>query len=649
MTRMRLPFQVKLILSFACVCLFIGILSLSIGTSIINRGVLNEATNRISQDLNAAWEIFYGPLTRSVPTFEIAAGDAGFVTAILDKDVESASKKLNSILSALSLDYAGLYVVGNQGRYLRASDGRMAIRSIDAPSYIEFCIDRKIPQSGVAVLPRDLLMAEDPMLAEQARVAVIPTARAEPRNNREETSGMALVTAFPVLSDGKVIAVLYGGTLLSGNNAIVDRIRDTVFRQETYRGFNIGTATIFFGDLRIATNVMYAAGNRAIGTQVSKEVKESVLENGLRWTDRAFVVNNWYITAYDPIVDLSGNRIGMLYVGVLESKYRDIRFTTLRFFIIIIAGGIIIAIALGFFLGRILLRPINRLVDASEQVSDGDLEPDIGPISRDEIGVLQKTFTTMLRSFQERVAQQERDSTDILLQSEKQASVGRLAAGVAHEINNPLSSVLTFSHLLLERSDLPADAKKDLEVIAESTDRVRHIVRALLDYSRQDQGQADLHPVPTDINELISSTIAMVESQIRGTEIRLLFTPVPDLPLVTLDKSQIQSVIINLLLNAADALEKKGTITLSMNLSVSTDHSEQTGVDILVTDTGKGIAPAHMDRLFDPFFTTKAAGKGTGLGLAVSQRIIERHGGSIRVRSAVGNGSTFEVWLPLTI
>ena len=641
---MRTPnvsYQARLILGFTGMCLLVGLLSLFFGISIINRAVFVEVTNRVSQDLNAAWELFLAPIGQASPVFRLAADDEQIHEAVARGDIPLLSGRLASIREVLDLDFASAIIPGAQTVRV-GYDGSVAPVSGFEDDFVSRCIELKIPLSGVAMASREFLLAEAPELAEQARISIIPTPKAAPRDETEETRGMILVCAYPMMQNGTLTGLLYGGILINRNNTIIDHIRDVVFRQERYKNLDLGTATVFLDDIRVATNVLDSKGKRAIGTQVSKEVKDLVLGEGSRWSDRAFVVSNWYRTAYDPIVDVNRRRVGMLYVGVLEAKYLDYRLEALTSFTLIIVGGILIAIIAAYLFSRATLRPINRLVEASRKVGEGQFDLEIGPLSRTEIGVLQKTFVNMLASFRERVERQEKESSAQLFQSEKQAILGRLAAGVAHEINNPLTSVLTFSHLLLERDDLPKDAMGDLRVISESTERVRQIVRGLLDYSRRDE----LHQAPTDLNELIESTITLLGSQLKGKERKLEFEPDTGLPLVTVDRNQIQSVLMNLLLNAADAITGPGTITISTEISVSTDHVGRSGVDISIADTGKGIAPEHLAKLFDPFFTTKEAGKGTGLGLAVSKNIIGRHGGTIRVRSALGAGSVFSVWLP---
>jgi two-component system NtrC family sensor kinase len=273
-------------------------------------------------------------------------------------------------------------------------------------------------------------------------------------------------------------------------------------------------------------------------------------------------------------------------------------------------------------------------------VSQGDLSPEVGPYSRSEVGVLQRTFQEMLVSLRERARHQQAESDLRLLQSEKQASVGRLAAGVAHEINNPLTGVLTFTHMLLKRQDIDAEMREDLQTIAAATERVRKIVKGLLDFSRQSK----LEPQPTDINGLINGTIPLVANQALVKGVLFCFNAGPDIPVRTVDRNQFQSVLLNIILNALDATERGGHIDIDTNLALSQGRK---GIEIRISDTGHGIAAEHLERIFDPFYTTKEVGKGTGLGLSVSQGIVERHGGHIRVQSQVGKGSTFTIWLPV--
>ena len=634
----------RLISAFLGVCILVGGLSLLVGGQLLNKSVLNEATNRIRLDLNAAREIYNNDETRLRLALLIAGQERSCLEAVSFRDTEYVKDRLGALAREMRLDFAG--VVDPSGRTLVRLTGSGDDRVEGDPLLPSnpaalLSLENRSTVSGTVILDRETLMAENPELAEQARIELIPTPRAAPRPETEETSGMTITCAVPLFEENTLIGAIYGGVLLNRSTEIVDRVRETVFREEVYQGRTIGTATIFFNDLRISTNVITARGERAIGTRVSEEVRNKVLGEGERWTDRAFVVNDWYITAYEPIVDIFNQRIGILYVGVLEAKYVDIRRNTLLVFALITAAGMVIAIAMGYLLGQRILKPVHRLIDVSRRVSAGDLSPEIGPISSSEIGVLQKTFQEMLSSLRERDRSQRAESELKLLQSEKQASVGRLAAGVAHEINNPLTGVLTFTHMLLRRDDINEEIREDLQTIADSTERVRRIVKGLLDFSRQTK----IEPEPTDLNTLIEQTIPLVDNQALVKGVIFCFDPGKDIPLRTLDRSQVQSVLLNIILNAIDATDKGGHINIYTRLSAGPRQIK--AIEVEISDTGCGIPTECLDKLFDPFFTTKEVGKGTGLGLSVSQGIIERHGGTIRVQSTVGRGSIFTISFPL--
>ncbi len=629
----------KLIVSFLGVCLLVGAVSLFIGGRLLYKAVLNEATNRISLDLNAAREIYLTRIKTIRGSLNITTLGFGFRSALKSQDASELANRLRLLAQNAELDFAG--IITNEGMTLcrigHHSTPKEKVQS--ANPIADLSLKRKIAISGTVVLSNEFLSAEGPELAERARIRLVPTRRAAPRDEKEETSGMALAAAIPVFEEGELLGVIYGGVLLNRSTHIVDTVRDTVFQQEIYKGRSIGTATIFFNDLRIATNVLTPEGNRAIGTRVSKEVKEHVLTEGKKWTDRAFVVSDWYITAYEPIEDIFGERVGMLYVGVLEERYVDMRRKALSILVVIIVAGMALAVGLGYVLADKIMNPVHRLIKASQQVSEGSLAPDIGPVSKDEIGVLQNTFMDMVAALGRRTAAAESQ----ILQSEKQASIGRLAAGVAHEINNPLTGVLSYTHMLLRRKDLADDIRSDLEVIVDSTERVRKIVKGLLEFSRQTR----LTPEPTDVNNLIRSTISLMENQalVKGVSIR--FNPGENLPRVTLDRGQFQSVLLNMIINALDATEAGDSITVYTATGLSASDSGHKGVEITIADTGAGIPPENLDKLFDPFFSTKEVGKGTGLGLSVSLGIVERHGGTIRVQSEIGRGTRFFIWMPI--
>jgi len=631
--------RAKLIFSFLSVALLVGTVSLIVGWRLLYGSVLNEANNRVRQDLNVARVIYDDRAAAIQLSLETTVYGAAFNGAMASRDFALLRTMLEGVSLRLGLDFAGILTadgttlcrIGCESDLSPPIYGRMPVA--------DKALKERRTVSGTVVLDRSTLECEHPDLAKRSRVVIRQETKGEAHPPAVETSGLAIASAVPVMQKGEPIGAVYAGMLLNRDQSIVDKIGGTVFRNEVYDGHNLGTATIFFKNLRISTNVLEKDGQRAIGTLASPEVTARVLTEGKRWTDRAYVVNDWYITAYEPITDIDLNRVGMLYVGVLEAKYRDVRQNALWVFAMITLAGVLFAIALGCLLASRIMRPVNQLIHASMEISTGNLSPDIGPISESDIGLLQKEFKKMTESIIRRDLEHREESEKRLIQSEKQASIGNLAAGVAHEINNPLTPVLTFTHLLLRRTDLPEEVRRDLETIAVQTERVRKIVKGLLDFSRQNRLKMEF----MDPGLMVEGCLGLMENQALIRGVALHYTPHGELPVSCLDRNQIQSVMVNILLNALDATKPGGNIEIE---SKESERDGEKGVEISVRDTGTGIAPEHIDKLFDPFFTTKEVGKGTGLGLAVSAGIIERHGGRITVESEVGKGSCFMLWFP---
>jgi PAS domain S-box-containing protein len=225
-----------------------------------------------------------------------------------------------------------------------------------------------------------------------------------------------------------------------------------------------------------------------------------------------------------------------------------------------------------------------------------------------------------------------------LIQAAKLAAVGELAAGVAHELNNPLTSILGFAELSLTNPEVGNLLRHDLEIIAREAGRARDIVRNLLDFARQTKPQR----LPTDVNHVLHQTLNLIRQHVEKSGVVITEDYAPDVGPLTMDSGQIKQVFLNLITNAAQAMPKGGTLSL---------HTFRLGDEaaISVSDTGQGIPPEIQDRIFEPFFTTKPVGEGTGLGLAVSFGIVQEHGGRISVESRVGQGSTFTVWLPIVL
>ncbi len=309
----------------------------------------------------------------------------------------------------------------------------------------------------------------------------------------------------------------------------------------------------------------------------------------------------------------------------VENAARDGQARLFTFALIAIAAT---SLMIYWLVGRLVLRPVRRMVSVTRKVAEGDLSQKVAVDSGDEIGKLGESFNDMMGKLA--------DAQRQLLQANKLASVGRLAAGVAHEINNPLTGVLTYSSFLLKRAEKDSEMKEDLEVIVRETKRCREIVKGLLDFSRQSVSEKR----PVAVNDVVRDACRVVKNPMSMQKLAIVTNLGEDLPLIHGDGNRLQQVLVNLLVNAGDAMsDAGGTITVTTDLVAE-------GVRIRVADTGCGIERQDLDKIFEPFFSTKGT-RGNGLGLAIVWGIVESHGGHLTVESEVSKGTTFTVLLPL--
>ena len=348
----------------------------------------------------------------------------------------------------------------------------------------------------------------------------------------------------------------------------------------------------------------------------------------------------------------------------LEAIDRKVKRGTVTIAGLSIAFIVLATLAIVFFVHRLVFRPLRDLEAGAKKISAGNLDEPIRVRSQDEFGQLAGSFNSMTAALKEtqselreaahtleqkveRRTQQLRAAEAEAAQREKLAAVGLLAAGIAHELNNPLTGVLTFSHLLRDKMPKGSADAEDMDLVIQETKRCASIIRRLLDFARQKAPEKKY----TDLNKLIVDTARFIErpAHLNDTDITLDLDP--SLPPIWVDEDQVKQVIMNLLVNAQHATERGGGITVRTRRSAAEADrgSGETSAmaEIAVIDTGCGIADKDLQRIFDPFFTSKEVGKGTGLGLSVSHGIVKAHGGSIRVQSALGAGSTFTVYLPL--
>lgn len=507
--------------------------------------------------------------------------------------------------------------------------------NISSIPVIKAVLDKWETISGTIVIDSAILVKESPDLAFIAQIK-------NPGSDRENRpvvngDGVFIVSAVPVTSiqNERKLGVLIGGTLVNNNDLLLSSISNKIFQDQNTEDMETGVVTIFYKDMRIATKVRSDDGGIATGTKMETQIYDQIM-SGKQWKDRALVLNEWYITVYSPLTDTEGIIIGSLAVGLKEAPFIKSQNTIIWFFIVGLGIAAFAGLVFLFFYLKSLMKPVDRIIQVSKRIMRGDLKARCRYESSGEIGILCKTFDQMADSIEKHEMEMKEETRKQILMSEKQASIGRLSAGVAHEINNPLTGILTFAHFLKDRYTDDEKYQDDINVIIHETTRIREIIRGLLDFARQSPAVKS----PVNMNDVIVQLLKLIRTQKEFKSIKIIEKLDIDLPEVNADKNQLQQVMLNLILNACEAITDQGFIAIST-------AREENMIRIEITDSGCGIKEEDKDKIFDPFFTTKPVGKGTGLGLSVSYGIIEQHSGSIKFESTEGKGTTFIIRLPL--
>ncbi len=453
--------------------------------------------------------------------------------------------------------------------------------------------------------------------------------------------------------------------------------------------------TIVDGDYRITAH----SRREMIGTRAETRQFKRVIGGGESFyelkADKGILFDNYRdLIVFSPLT-VGGRVIGGLSVSLSLADVMANIVESQRLVVLFIIVFSLVLIGFGsFLLSRVIVNPIKNLLNIMSKIRDGHFDQKIDVTAKNEIGQLMDSFNEMaenlgenkrrledhIRSLEITNRRLKRAQEDLLI-SEKLASIGRLAAGVAHEVGNPLGSILGYTKILQEGMDSREEEVNYLRRIEKEIDRINHIVRELLDFSRPTKFEVQ----ELDVNTAIKNTISLVSHQKSFKQIETKLDLEPDLPRVRADESQLQQVLINLFLNAADAMPDGGTLSVGTEETVvsrgaetefeaifprrrrsdpeTSDYSHLRKfkplpliydkysegdrlVRINISDTGCGIKKGDLPKIFDPFFTTKPPGKGTGLGLSISLRIIELLNGEIKVESQMGRGSTFTILLP---
>ncbi len=386
-----------------------------------------------------------------------------------------------------------------------------------------------------------------------------------------------------------------------------------------------------------------------------QEAAMSVSYRGTSWG--VFWLGNKAVAVSGPLMYRGTTIGGAAISSSLDSIYKSLRESQRLVILYIILDTIVLALVGIYLLSRIVVTPIHRLLKMTEKYREEDILPPMPEDTGNEIGNLSRSLSTMLQRLDENKKELRRhisslekanielqQAQDRIIRSEKLASVGRLAAGIAHEIGNPLGIILGYLELI-RKGEIADDEKRDfLNRVESEITRINAIIRQLLDFSRPSTENNEKNR----IHEIIADTVNMMSPHplMEGINIRLDLKAERDTAFT--DSNQLQQVFLNIIMNAADVLKDERTAgNDSSNDILITTSNKEDSIEIRFIDNGPGIEEDSIRHIFDPFYTTKEPGKGTGLGLSVSYMIIESQGGVIRAESATGKGTSIIINLPL--
>ena len=619
---------------------------------------------KVNTDLSVSHDVFERIKRDYLNTLGRTAESYNFRSQLFASNSDSIHEQIKQLKEENSfsyihlLDSEGFIIFENQSSQKRQPRQSTALDAAIAGQ----------PSSGIEIFNAKELAAEN--LSDQVKLPLIDTPRARPTDRKIEDRGMMIRSLYPVIDQhGNVQAILDAGVLLNGNFTFVDVIRDLVYGPGSLIKGSIGTVTVFLEDVRITTNVPIRPGERALGTRVSNEVRSNVLDQGNTWIARAFVVNDWYISSYEPIIDIDGNSVGMLYAGFLEAPFRQSLINALiglilLFFVLMGLTGLVAVKG-----AKSIFKPLELMSSVVQATRKGQ-EKRIGhTISQDEIGSLANEFDAMLDLLNERKLLLQKWADELeekvdertyelkqknyelmntikvlrktrqkLVVAEKLAALGELTAGVAHEINNPTAVMLgNLDVIVAEMGEHLAPVQDEIDLVVDQIYRIKDITNNLLQYARPDTYAGYMTDI--DVNHTIEETLKLVHHFRSEIDYRVELKLEASLT-ININQQELQQVLINLLGNAIQALpEQDGVIT------VTTRDVDDASIEIIIEDNGHGMDQDMVSKAFNPFFTTKNQGEGTGLGLSISYGLMRRYGGNIEVSSELDKGTRFVVTL----
>ena len=570
----RLSIRAKLLwmvlLPLVVVLPLLGVILLGWSNTAIDRLLVTK----VRSDLAVARGYFDRVLDEVSTGTDIAAQSHPLHLALAQGRPEAMQDLLERFRQRAGLDFLNVY----------DASGRLVAASWGLPEQPRLALDRvplsdARPAASVELLQPEEVAGIAPPLVGRLGIPLVPTEGAAPTDRQVEHRALVVLATAPVLdADGRLLAQVRGGVLLNRNLAFIDHINEIVYPEGSLPFGSQGTATLFLEDVRITTNVRLFGNERAIGTRVSQAVRDAVLGRGSTWLDRAFVVNDWYVSGYEPLQDRQGRRVGMLYVGFLERPFTLVKYAVLAGIGIVFFGVMIGAAWVSLRLARGIFQPLEQMARTMREVEGGNAQARVGEVaSQDEIGQLAGHLDHLLVAVDEKtralqrwgeeldrkVAERTRDlerAQQQLVRSEKLAAIGQLTASVAHEVNNPIAVIQ--GNLDLVRELLGPDAKRvaaELKLMDEQIERMRLIVTQLLQFARPTEYAGYVESV--DVHQALEASLVLVGHMLSKTRIEV-ERDFRATRTVGINRQELQQVLINLIVNAVQAMPGGGVLRL---------------------------------------------------------------------------------------
>jgi two-component system NtrC family sensor kinase len=599
--------KTKILVAFLLVIFVLSASIAVLGYYIIKNDIIKRAQQKAIRDLKAARLVYEEEIDR-----------IGKNLQIIDTDLPDAK-----IMQQLKLDYL---LTEKNPQQVKSEIAKKVFRTAK-------------PAGGTRIIPNEQLKQIQTGLIDNIKINIKPTPRAEPTDKKVLTDAMAKEYAIPVTdSTGNILKVIYGGRIINRDFSLVDRIRQLVYGNETYNKKPVGTVTIFQNDTRISTNVLNKQGQRAIGTRVSSEVYNRVVRQGKIWQDRAFVVTHWYKTAYEPIKNINGEIIGILYVGVLEKPFEDMARNIFIMFLGIVTIATIAAIFLSILIAEAISRPLTGIVEATRKYSNGEFSHQVEAKTRiTEINTLGNAFNEMAYKIEER-------ENKLKISNEKLAALNKsyieLISFVSHELKGILASATMNAYAVRDGylGMVNFKQRKAIDSVTRNLDYLDATVKKFLNLGRIERGELSVNKAHVNLYEKVfEASIDSLQAVIKNKKLDIQNNIDPELS-VNADGDLMLIVANNLLSNAVKYGYENGKITINAKTM------PKNKIEIEVYNDSKPITDDQKNRLFKKFSRLKndetKKVKGTGLGLYITKQIIQSHGGDIRLETKP-NGNSF--------